>query len=97
MKNLEVNYETVSGLRKPKTQVDEAIYAMLLQPSVTSLQMHLSPYWISNFPDVIFRARNQGYLIETKIEERHNKFGRKITMAKWELKDKEAALKMYQK
>ncbi len=33
--------------------------------------------------------------IETKNEERSNKFGRKISIAKWILNDKENALKMY--
>jgi len=82
-------------MRKPKTQCDEAIYAMLQQESVTSLQMHMAPYWISNFPDAVFRARNKGYAIETKKEERSNKFGRSISIAKWSLVDKEAALKKY--
>ena len=83
-------------LRKPKTQVDELIHELLNTAHTTSLTMHLK-YYISNVPDVVFRARNKGYAIETKIEERSNKFGRSISMAKWSLKDKEAAFKMYNK
>ena len=82
-------------LRKPKTQCDEAIHAMLTKGAVTSLVMHNPPYMISNFPDAIFRARKKGYAILTTEEKRGNKFGRTITIAKWSLKDREAALKKY--
>lgn len=82
-------------LRKPETQCDEAIHAMLTKGSVTSLTMHNPPYMISNFPDAIFRARQKGYAIQTTEEKRGNKFGRTITIAKWSLKNPEDALKRY--
>ncbi len=82
------------NIRKPKSQVDELIYELLQKTHTTSLTMHLN-YFISNVPDVVFRARNKGYAIETKNEERSNKFGRKISIAKWILNDKDNALKMY--
>ena len=82
-------------MRTPKTQCDEAIHAMLTKGTVTSLVMHNPPYMISNFPDAIFQAREKGYEIETKKEERGNKFGRRITIAKWSLKNPEKALIKY--
>lgn len=81
--------------REPKTQCDEVVYAMLTKPHITSLVMHNPPFMISNTPDAIFQARQKGYAIETKEEKRGNKFGRTVTIAKWSLKDREAALKKY--
>lgn len=89
-------------MRKPKSQSEEVVYAMLNSPtvcnsSITSLTMHGSPYWISNVPEAIRQARAKGYAIETKTETRGNKFKRKITIAKWNLKDRDAALILYNK
>ncbi len=81
-------------MRTPKTQLDELIYELLTTPHTTALTM-TNKYYIMNVPDVVMRARNKGYSIETKHEVRGNKFGRTITIGKWSLKDKEAALKMY--
>lgn len=82
-------------MRKPQTQCDEVVYAMLTKKHITSLVMHNPPFMISNTPDAIFQARKKGYKIETKEEKRGNKFGRKITIAKWSLKNPEEALTKY--
>lgn len=84
-------------LRKPKSQCDEVIYAMLTRKSVTALTLHNPPYMISNAPDSIFQARQKGYAILTTEEKRGNKFGRNITIAKWSLKNPEEALIKYNK
>ena len=83
-------------LRDPNNQAEEAVHAMLESPHVISFVMHGHPYWISNFPDAIFQAKKKGYAIGKKEEERGNKWGRTVHIAKWFLVNRKEALKKYQ-
>ena len=84
-------------MREPKNQHEDCVEAMLKRKTITSLVMHGSPYWISNVPDAIKQAREKGYDIHTELEERGNRRGSKIKIAKWSLVNIEAALKLYNK
>ena len=82
-------------MRTPKNQAEDCIEAMLKSKTITSLTMHGHPYWISNVPDAIRQAKDKGYAIETKLENRGNRRKRNITIAEWSLVDREAALTKY--
>ena len=83
-------------LRDPNNQAEEIVYELLNAPHAVAYTL-TQKYGIMNVPGAVFQAKKKGYDIDIDMVPRGNKWKRHITVGRWFLVDKEAALKLYNK